>query len=171
MAIRNAADEVLPTGSVGRVLVRAASITRGYYRNPGATAQTIRDGWLDTGDMGVLDEHGRLQLCGRFKDMMIVAGQNVYPTEIETALLEHERVADAGVTSVQHAVRGEEILAFVVPAAEPFDERALIEYCRETLAGYKVPRRVYPIDAVPRNETGKILRDELRRAVPVAAGD
>lgn len=164
--IRNPQGEAVDPGEEGEVFVRSGSVMKGYYRNPEATTAAIRDGWLNTGDVGTLGENGVLALSGRSKEIMIVAGQNVYPGEIEAVLSEHEAVTDVGVASVEDEVRGEEILAFVVTADAAVQERDLLAYCRRSLAAYKVPRRVVKVDEIPRTDSGKILRDRLIDKAP-----
>lgn len=153
--------ELAPEES-GEIWVQGPSVMKGYYRNAMATAQTLQHGWLNTGDIGRFDAEGYLYLMGRKKDVMIIGGHNVYPREIETVLLSHETIADAAVATQADITRGEHILAFVVPVAGgSVNEQALLSQCRQTLSAFKVPRRIYTIDQIPRNDSGKILRHQL----------
>jgi len=138
------------------------TVMKGYYRDPGATAGVLRDGWLATGDIGILDDDGYLYLKGRSKDMMIVGGHNVYPREVEQVLLRANEVADAAVAAQDDPVRGERIVAFVVAApGRIIDEKILLDHCRRHLSSFKCPRQVLVVDDIPRNATGKVLRQVL----------
>lgn len=135
----------------------------GYADDPEATTQTIRAGWLKTGDAGYLDDEGYLFIRDRVKDMIVSGGENVYPVEVENALLDHPAIADAAVIGVPDPRWGEAVLAMIVPAfghALTTDE--VTAFCRDRIAGYKCPREFRFIDMVPRNAAGKILRRELR---------
>ncbi|POX88355.1 fatty acid--CoA ligase [Mycobacterium kansasii] len=146
----------------GEILVRGYNVMKGYLDDPVATAEAIDDqGWLHTGDLGSLDEAGRLRVVGRKKDMFIVGGFNAYPAEIEGFLLEHEAVAQAAVIGVRDDRLGQVGKAFVVrKGAVSADE--LINWCRERMAGFKVPRSVQFVEALPLNATGKVVKDQLR---------
>jgi acyl-CoA synthetase (AMP-forming)/AMP-acid ligase II len=150
-------------GDVGEVWVRGAKVFAGYLDDPEATARVLTaDGWLRTGDLGMCDDEGWLYLVDRAKDLVIVSGFNVYPAEVEDALVQHPAVLEAGVTGVPDAATGEAIVAFVVrePGSD-VDEADLIACARERLARYKCPRRVVFVDQLPRNAIGKLLRREL----------
>jgi acyl-CoA synthetase (AMP-forming)/AMP-acid ligase II len=146
----------------GEVLVRGYSVMRGYLDDPAATAEAIDpDGWLHTGDLGTLDDRGRLRIVGRKKDMFIVGGFNAYPAEIEGFLMEHPAVAQAAVIGVPDERLGQVGKAFVVPrGALAADE--LIAWSRERMAGFKVPRYVEFLEELPLNATGKVMKDQLR---------
>ncbi|GHB60360.1 fatty acid--CoA ligase [Streptomyces umbrinus] len=145
----------------GEVLVRGYAVMRGYLDDPAATAEAIDcDGWLHTGDLGELDEDGRLRIGGRKKDMFIVGGFNAYPAEIEGFLLEHPAVAQAAVIGVPDERLGQVGRAFVV-ACEAVSADELIAWSRERMAGFKVPRSVEFRDALPLGATGKVLKDQL----------
>lgn len=160
--IRGDDGSPLPAGETGEVHVRSPGVMKGYYRDPETTARTVVDGWLDTGDMGELDADGYLYLRGRKKELMIVGGHNVYPTEIESVLLEDDVVDDAAVVACEDDVRGESIHAFVVTTdGRAPDEEALLARCRASLSAFKVPRSVHGIETIPRNDSGKILRAAL----------
>lgn len=156
----------LPRGEVGELWVRGPNVMKGYYRNPAETAATLREGWLITGDRGYLDKDDYLYLLGRSKEIMIVGGHNVYPREIENVLIGMHGVADAAVCARQDVLRGEKIVAFVVAAGhEPIDEDALLAHCRQKLSAFKVPRQIRVIDEIPRNASGKILRQQLAESI------
>ncbi|MFI5798136.1 FadD3 family acyl-CoA ligase [Streptomyces sp. NPDC051677] len=143
------------------ILVRGYGVMRGYLDDPAATAEAIdADGWLHTGDLGELDDEGRLRIVGRTKDMFIVGGFNAYPAEIEGFLLKHPAVAQAAVIGVSDARLGQVGKAFVVPRAE-VSEGELIAWARERMAGFKVPRQVEFRTELPVNATGKVMKDQL----------
>ncbi|MBV9487365.1 MAG: AMP-binding protein [Frankiaceae bacterium] len=148
----------------GEILLRGPSVMSHYLDNPAATAEVLSaDGWLRTGDLGVIDAAGRLQIVGRAKDMFIVGGFNAYPAEIENALLEHADVSAVAVIGIPDERLGEVGMAFVVPAdGVDLSAEQLIAWSRDRMANYKVPRRIEVIDALPLNATGKVIKDELR---------
>jgi acyl-CoA synthetase (AMP-forming)/AMP-acid ligase II len=157
-------DDDRPTGEHGEVLVRNKGREREYYNDPEATARTwMADGWLRTGDIGYLDADGYLYLAGRIKDVIIRGGNNIYATDVEAVLYEHPSVLEAAVVGVPHDVLGEDVGAFVVtkPDAQ-LDDETLLTFCAERLADYKVPRRIAFIDELPRNATGKVLKNKLK---------
>jgi acyl-CoA synthetase (AMP-forming)/AMP-acid ligase II len=136
----------------------------GYFRDADATAAALRGGWLHTGDVGHLDDAGRLQVLDRRTDLVVTGGENVYPTEVETVLRAHPDVADAAVFGVRDAEWGRCVHAAVVPRADaPFDEAALRRWCRDRLAGFKTPRTIVMVDALPRTASGKLRRSVLAR--------
>ncbi len=146
----------------GEVLVRGYGVMQGYLDDPAATAEAIdSDGWLHTGDLGSIDAAGRLRINGRKKDMFIVGGFNAYPAEIEGYLLEHPAIAQAAVIGAPDERLGQVGKAFVV-CNSPVDAQDLIAWCRERMAGFKVPRSVEFLDALPLNATGKVVKDLLR---------
>lgn len=146
----------------GEVLVRGYGIMQGYLDEPEATARAIDDeGWLHTGDLGNLDDAGRLRIVGRKKDMFIVGGFNAYPAEIEGFLLEHPAVAQAAVIGVPDERLGQVGKAFVV-AKTAVSEDDLLAWCRERMASFKAPRSIEFLDALPLNATGKVMKDQLR---------
>ncbi|QFT76233.1 Long-chain-fatty-acid--CoA ligase FadD13 [Erythrobacter sp. THAF29] len=161
--IDEAGDEV-PVGTVGEIATRSSKNMRGYYNNPEATAETIdAEGWLRTGDAGYLDEDGYLFIHDRVKDMIISGGENIYPAEVENALYSHPNVADVAVIGIPSDKWGEEVKAcVVVKEGEELTEAEVITHAREHIAGYKCPKSVDFIAALPRNPSGKILRRELR---------
>jgi long-chain acyl-CoA synthetase len=156
-------DDV-PVGAVGEVWTRSAQNMAGYWNNPEATAATVTaDGWLKTGDAGYLDSDGYLFLHDRKKDMIVSGGENVYPTEVENVLMTHPAVDDVAVIGVPDPRWGEAVKAVVVaaPSTAP-TEVELIAYARERLGGFKLPKSVEFVDALPRTPSGKILKRTLR---------
>jgi fatty-acyl-CoA synthase len=153
----------VPTGAIGEIAARGPQLMRGYWNLPEATAEALRGGWMHTGDAGVIDEEGYIYLQDRVKDMIVSGGENVYPREIENVLFQHPAVADVAVIGVPDERWGETVKAIVVarqgrmPTAEE-----LIDFCRDKLAGYKRPRSVDFLPALPRNPSGKVLKRELR---------
>ncbi len=158
------AGNPVPAGAVGEIATRSSKNMRGYWNNPDATASTVdAEGWLRTGDAGYLDEDGYLYIHDRVKDMIISGGENVYPAEVENALYSHPKVADVAVIGVPDPKWGEAVKAcVVVKAGEELTEAELIAHARTLIAGYKCPKSVDFIPALPRNPSGKILRRELR---------
>jgi long-chain acyl-CoA synthetase len=154
----------VPTGELGEVLMRGPNVVKGYWNKPEATAETFRDGWLHSGDIGRVDEEGFLYIVDRAKDMVIRGGENIYSVEIETVLYEHPSVSEAAVVGIPHQVLGEEVAAVVkrVPGAE-VTEQDLKDHVSNRLAAFKVPVRIEIVDdELPRNPAGKILKRELR---------
>lgn len=156
--------EAVPAGEPGEVLVRGYNVMRGYFEDPEATAEAVdAQGWLRTGDVGVLDERGYLRITDRIKDMFIVGGFNTYPAEIEQTLARHGAVAEVAVVGVPDERMGEVGRAYVVRRpAVAVTETELIDFCRARLANFKVPRSVVFLEELPRTATGKILKRELR---------
>ena len=151
-------------GQPGEIVVRGYNVMRGYFDDVKATADTIdREGWLHTGDIGVMDARGYLRITDRIKDMFIVGGFNCYPAEIENMLREHPEITQAAVIGVPDARMGEVGMAFVVPApgATPSAE-SVIAWCRSNMANYKVPRHIELVDALPMNAMGKVTKFVLR---------
>jgi long-chain acyl-CoA synthetase len=144
----------------------------GYWDNPDATAATLTaDGWLKTGDAGYVDAGGYVYLQDRIKDMIVSGGENVYPVEVENVLSTHPGVGDVAVIGVPDDKWGEAVKAVVVPAAgTALSEADLIEFARERLGGFKLPKTVDFVDALPRNPSGKILKRTLREPYWVGAG-
>ncbi|WP_373121391.1 FadD3 family acyl-CoA ligase [Mycobacterium marinum] len=155
----------LATADDGEILVRGYNVMKGYLDDPVATAEAIDgEGWLHTGDLGTIDETGRLRVVGRKKDMFIVGGFNAYPAEIEGFLMEHEAVAQVAVIGVPDERLGQVGKAFVVRQSgkSALSAEDLLGWCRERMAGFKVPRSVRFVDALPLNATGKVVKDLLR---------
>jgi long-chain acyl-CoA synthetase len=170
--IADASDRELPAGEVGEVLVRGPTVMREYWRNPEATAAALAGGWLHTGDVGALDDAGFLTLKDRSKDLVISGGSNIYPREVEEALLTHPDVAEAAVVGRPHAEWGEEVVACVVAriplgseSAERAFREALDRQCLASIARFKRPRAYVILDELPKNNTGKVLKTLLRERV------
>jgi len=153
----------LPVGEIGEILTTSDCVMSGYWNNPEANAKSLRDGWLWTGDMGSLDADGFLTLKDRSKDMIISGGSNIYPREIEEVLLTHEAVLECAVVSRPHTDWGEEVIAFVVPRpGASISGPALDQLCLDNIARYKRPKGYRIVDALPKNNYGKILKTDLR---------
>jgi long-chain acyl-CoA synthetase len=153
--------EVRIAEETGEILTRSDCVMAGYWGNPEASAQALRGGWLHTGDLGSLDAEGFLTLKDRSKDMIISGGSNIYPREIEELLLRHPAVAECAVVGRKHAEWGEEVVAFVV-AKEPIEEKALEALCLANIARFKRPREYRFVEALPKNNYGKVLKSALR---------
>ena len=163
LVVDDAGNEV-PRGEPGEIVVRGYNLMSGYFEDPERTAEAIDDdGWLHTGDIGVMDERGYIDITDRKKDMFIVGGFNAYPAEIESLLLHHSDVGQVAVIGVPDDRLGEVPMAYVVPAAgtEP-DPDGIIAWARDEMANYKVPRRIEVVDELPLNASGKVLKYELR---------
>jgi long-chain acyl-CoA synthetase len=155
-------DRPLPAGEVGEILVRGDPGMAGYWNNPLASAETLRGGWLHTGDVGSLDEDGFLTLKDRSKDVIISGGSNIYPREVEEVLLHHPGVSEVSVVGAQDAEWGEVVVAFVVPRGAPPDRAELDALCLDQIARFKRPKVYRFVEALPKNSTGKVLKTELR---------
>lgn len=155
--------EVLPHGSEGELCIRGPQVMSGYWQKGDETRQTLRDGWLFTGDIARMDEEGYFYIVERKKDMIISEGFNIYPREIEEFLLEHPKIADAAVVGMPDKLRGERVLAYVVlKQGKVATSEEIIKYCRDNLVKYKVPKKVIFKDEIPTNIAGKKLRRFLR---------
>jgi long-chain acyl-CoA synthetase len=164
VSVQNDSGEILATGVIGEVCVRGDNVMLGYWKQPGETAKVMRQGWLLTGDIGYVDADGYFYITDRKKDMLLVNGINVYPREVEEVLYTFPGVKEAAVIGVPDARKGEQPLAFV--AAHDgihLQEAPLLQFARKQLADYKVPRHIIFLPALPRNATGKILKNELRK--------
>jgi long-chain acyl-CoA synthetase len=160
----DADDRALPPGEVGEVVVAGPTVMAGYLDLPEETAETLRGGWLHTGDLGRFDGGGFLTLVDRARDVVITGGYNVYPSEVERVLLADSTVAEAAVVGVPDEEWGECVVAFVVPrVGAEIDPRALEARCLDAIARYKRPRRFRVVEELPRNSAGKVLKGELRR--------
>ncbi len=158
-------DQPVGSGIVGRIRHFSPWLPDGFYRNPEETAKSFRDGWYYPGDLGRIDEEGYLYVVGRAKDMIIRAGVNIYPADIEETLIRHPKVHDAAVVGWPSREFGEEVAAFVVADGSVASEE-LRELCRESLARYKVPREVFVVEEFPKNAMGKVLKQELVKRLP-----
>ena len=162
--VDTASREVMPRGEPGEFCTKGYSVMLGYWEQPEKTAEVIQDGWMATGDIGVMDDEGYVEITGRIKDLVIRGGENVYPREIEEFLYTHPDVVDAQVVGVPDERYGEELMAWVRlrEDAEPLTPEALKEFCAGRLAHYKIPRYVQVIEEFPMTVTGKVRKIELR---------
>ena len=162
MKLVDADGNELPQGEAGEIVIRGHNVMKGYWRRPEATAAAVRDGWFHTGDVGRVDEDGYFFIVGRQKDLIIRGGYNVYPREIEEVMHEHPAVAEVAVIGVPHPELGEEVGAAVTlkPGASVTADE-LREYTKGQVAAYKYPRKVWIVDALPKNATGKIMKREI----------
>lgn len=164
VAVVDGQGRPLPAGEIGEIVCRGDVVMSGYWNNPKATADALRDGWLYTGDMGAFDERGYLTLRDRSKDVIISGGTNIYPREVEEALLRHPGVAEVCVTGQPHAEWGEIVVAFVVPVpGVDLASAELDEHCAANIARFKKPKRYLFVEALPKNNYGKVLKRELRQ--------
>ena len=154
------AGNLADTGERAEVVIKGDNVTRGYHNNPQANAEAFTNGWFRTGDQGFLDADGTLTLTGRIKELINRGGEKISPLEVDAALLQHPSVAEAVCFGVPDAKYGEAVQAAVVCSGSA-DEAAIRAYCGERLAGFKVPDRVYIVDTLPRNATGKIQRRHI----------
>ena len=158
------ADGLCGTDQVGEIMVRGDTVMPGYWRNEAASAQTIVDGWLMTGDMGSIDADGYVTLVDRSKDVIISGGSNIYPREVEEVLLTHETISEVSVVGRAHPEWGEEVVAFVVPiAGSSIDMEALDTHCLSQIARFKRPKEYIVLSELPKNNYGKVLKTELRK--------
>ncbi|HIF63432.1 MAG TPA: fatty acid--CoA ligase [Deltaproteobacteria bacterium] len=165
MCVGRMGDE-LPRGEPGEVVVRGYNVMRGYFDDPAATDETITNGWLHTGDVGVMDERGYLKITDRMKDMFIMGGFNCYPAEIENLMAANADLAQVAVVGVPDERMGEVGVAFVVLAeGSDLTSEAVVAWCRENMANYKVPRRVELVGDLPMNASGKVVKYQLRERV------
>jgi len=154
----------LPPGEIGEVVTRSDCVMEGYWENPAANAETLRGGWLHTGDLGSIDDDGFLTLRDRSKDMIISGGSNIYPREIEEVLLRHPDLLEAAIVGRPHPDWGEEVVAFIVAKADATVEPAALDrLCLDQIARFKRPREYCFVDSLPKNNYGKVLKTELRR--------
>ncbi len=157
-------DAELPPGEIGEIATKSDCVMEGYWRNPEASAETLRGGWLHTGDLGAMDADGLVTLRDRAKDMIISGGSNIYPREIEEVLLRHPDVAEVSVVGRPHPEWGEEVVAFVVARAGATVANAELDrLCLDHIARFKRPRRYHAVETLPKNNYGKVLKTELRR--------
>jgi acyl-CoA synthetase (AMP-forming)/AMP-acid ligase II len=162
VAILDEQGNELPRGATGEVSIRGRNVTRGYLRNPEATAQAFTNGWFRTGDSGMIDVDGYIFLHGRIKELINRGGEKISPLEVDAVLLRHPAVREAVTVGVPHAIYGEEVEAVV--ALRPGQEASadeIIAFCKESLAPFKVPKAIRFVDQIPRGATGKIQRRRL----------
>ena len=164
LEIRDDEGKVLPPLETGEIVYKVASVMKEYYREPELTAQTIKDGWLYSGDLGFVDNDGYVYVVDRKKDIIIRGGENISSMEIEEVLHEHPAVLEASAIGAPHNVLGETVMALVVKKqGHDLSEEDLIEFCKEHLESYKVPSRVEFMNELPRNPVGKVLKRELKK--------
>jgi len=161
----------VPAGEVGEVLLTSPAVMKGYWNNTAATLETLRDGWVHTGDIGKLDAEGYLYLVDRKKDMIITGGENVYSREVEEAVITHPAVSEVAVIGVPDPRWGEAVMAVIVPrAGQAVEASAIIEHCRSLIASYKKPRHVVVVDEIQKLPSGKIDKVRLRKLFAEGAG-
>ena len=168
VAVFDAEDRELPPGEVGEVVTRSDCVMAGYWGNAAATAQTLRGGWLHTGDVGSMDERGFLTLRDRSRDLIISGGSNIYPREIEEVLLRHPGISECSVVGRPHPEWGEEVVAFIVAAPDRIvkpEELDLI--CLSNIARFKRPREYRFVESLPKNNYGKVLKTALREVLSI----
>jgi long-chain acyl-CoA synthetase len=161
--VGDADDRPLPAGAIGEILVRGDPVMAGYWDNPQASAETLRGGWLHTGDVGSLDEEGFLTLKDRSKDVIISGGSNVYPREVEEVLLRHPGVSEVSVVGKSDPEWGEVVVAFIVARGKQPEAAELDALCLDNIARFKRPKAYRYVEALPKNSTGKVLKTELRK--------
>ena len=172
VAILDVDNQELAAGEIGEITVRGASVMLGYWNNPEATAETLRDGWLHTGDLGFMDEHGYVTLQDRSKDMIISGGNNIYPREVEEVLLTHPAIAEFSIVGRPHPEWGEEVVAFVTLHTDaPFESAAFDALCLDRIARFKRPKDYVELAELPKNNYGKVLKTELRRLLKEGKSD
>ncbi len=153
----------LPAGEVGELALQGPQVMKGYWQMPEETAQVLREGWLYTGDMAVMDEEGFFSIVDRKKDLIISAGMNIYPREVEEVLHQHPKVVEAAVVGVSSAVREETVKAFiVVEPGQELSRQEIIQFCQDKLSKFKIPKRIEFVDELPKSALGKVLRRVLR---------
>jgi acyl-CoA synthetase (AMP-forming)/AMP-acid ligase II len=162
LKIVNDRGEEAPPGEVGEILIKGPNVFKGYWRNPEATAESLKEGWFYTGDLGRFDEEGYLYVVDRKKEMVIRGGENIYCIEVENVLYQHPKIGEAAVTGVPDSILGEVVKAIcVLKQGQQATETEIQEYCREYLADYKIPKFVCFIDELPRNPAGKVIKKAL----------
>jgi long-chain acyl-CoA synthetase len=162
MRIVDDASNVMPIGEVGEIQIKGPQVMKGYYNRPEATAEVMKDGWMSTGDIGVMDADGYFKIVDRKKDMILVSGFNVYPNEIEDVIMMHPKVLEVAAVGIAHEKSGEVPKVFVVKKDNSLTEEEVMEHCRKNLTAYKVPRHIEFRKELPKTNVGKILRRELR---------
>ena len=164
LKIMDPAGNEVACGEVGEIWVKSDSNLESYYNLPEETAKSVTGGWVHTGDAGYVDAEGYLYLKDRIKDMVVSGGENIYPVEVENAIAHHPAVVDVAVIGVPNEKYGESLLAFVVLAdGASMSVADMVKFCRDKIAGYKIPRQLEIIAELPRNPSGKILKKELRK--------
>jgi long-chain acyl-CoA synthetase len=163
LRIVNDAEQPVPTGTIGEIQIKGPQVMKGYYNKPEETNNTLtEDGWLRTGDIGMMDEDGFFKIVDRKKDMILVSGFNVFPNEIEAVVAEHPKVLESAAIGIPDEKSGEVVKLFVVKKDNSLSENELLAYCKENLTGYKVPKSIVFKKELPKSNVGKILRRLLR---------
>ena len=162
VSIRDDNFKELAFGEIGEICIKGPQVMKGYYNKEEETSKVLHQGWLKTGDLGVMTEEGYIKIVDRKKDMIIIFGFNVYPNEIEEVVVKHPKVLEAGVVGVPDEVRGETIKLFIVKKDESLTEEEILKHCRENLTAYKVPKQVVFKKELPKSNVGKILRKDLK---------
>lgn len=162
MRIVNDQNVPVPIGDVGEIQIKGPQVMKGYYNNQEATDEVIKDGWLSTGDIGLMLENGYFKIVDRIKDMILVSGFNVYPNEIEEVIATHPKVLEVAAIGVPHEKSGETVKVFIVKKDKSLREKEIIDFCRKSLTGYKVPKFVEFRKDLPKSNVGKIIRRLLR---------
>ena len=156
-------NDSLPPGEVGELICRGPNVMRGYHRNPQATGESLKNGWLYTGDLARMDDEGFIYIVDRKKEMIVSGGENIYPREIEEVLISHPAVADVAIIGIPHPTWGETVKAIIaLSEGHTLNEQEVIEFCKKNLASYKKPTAVAFVPAIPRNPSGKALKRLLR---------
>ena len=153
----------VPQGEPGEMLIKSPTVMKEYWGNPEKTAEALKDGWLHTGDIARMDEEGYFYIVDRKKDMVIAGGYNIYPRDIDEVLYQHPKVLDAIAVGIPHDYRGETVKAFIVlKPGETATAEEIVDFCKERLAIYKVPKEVEFRNELPKSAIGKVLRKILR---------
>jgi long-chain acyl-CoA synthetase len=163
----------MPTGETGEILIKGPQVMKGYYKKPEETAKALKGGWFFTGDIGTFDDEGYLTIVDRKKDMIIAGGFNIYPVELDNVLFGHPKILEACTIGIPDPYRGETVKAFVVvKKGEALTDKEVMDYCRQHLAAYKIPKLIEFVEELPKSAVGKILRRELRdREIKKMAGE
>jgi len=156
------AGNPVPSGEPGELIVNGPQVMQGYWNKPEETAKTVRDGWLYTGDVAVMDEDGYFKIVDRKKDMILVSGFNVYPNEVEDAIAKMDAVLEVAVIGVPDGKSGEAVRAYVVPQEDGLTEDAVRAHCKQYLTDYKIPKAIEFRKELPKTPIGKILRKDLK---------
>jgi len=160
--IVNKEGQELPRGQEGEIVIRGKNVMKGYYKDPKATVEALRDGWLHSGDLGYQDDRGFLFITGRLKELIIRGGENIAPREIDEVLYDHPKIQDAATVGIPDSFYGEEVKSFVVlKPGQECSEEELLDYCRQRLAAFKCPKSISFLEEMPKSPGGKIVRREL----------
>ena len=161
----DADDNELPAGETGEIVTRSDLVMKGYWRDPGATAETLRNGWLHTGDLGTMDEHGYVFIMDRLKDMIVSGGVNIYPREVEIVLEKHQDIRDCTVFGIPDEKWGEALCALIVSDENrQIGEADILAHCTDHLAKFKQPKVIRFVDSIPKTPAGKVQKPLLREA-------